>query len=364
MRGHEEQQDEMFSYLSLEKRVPQDHVLRRVREITDRALRDLSPRFDGLYSTMGRPSIPPEQLLRALLLQALYSIRSERQLMEQLDYNLLYRWFVGLRMDEEVWDETVFTKNRDRLLEGEIAEQFFEAVLRPARERGLLSDEHFTVDGTLIEAWASRKSFQEKKDPPERGTGSGGRKTLRDTHESRTDPEARLYKKNRAGEAKPSFLGHLVMENRNGLIVKSLVTLSGKREEAEAALNMLREIIPRVRARRGPGLEITVGADKGFQVKGFIEGLRELGVRPHVAEYERSLPQWPNCLTESERRHPGFGISQSKRKEIEKIFGWIKVVAGLRKTKFRGRLRVGWSFCWAAAAANLIRMVKLVPNSA
>lgn len=364
MRGHEEEQGEMFSYVSLEKRVPKEHVLRRVREMTDGALRELSPRFDGMYSAMGRPSIPPEQLLRALLLQALYSIRSERQLMEQLDYNLLYRWFVGLRMDEEVWDETVFTKNRDRLLGGEVAGGFFEAVLRQAGERGLLSEEHFTVDGTLIEAWASRKSFQEKKDPPERGTGSGGRKTLRDTHESRTDPESRLYKKNRAAEAKPSFLGHLVMENRNGLIVKSKVTLSGKREEAEAALSMLREIIPRVRACSNRRLEITLGADKGYQVKGFIEGLRELGVQPHVAEYEKSLPQWPNCLTPSEREHPGFHISQRQRKRIEKLFGWMKVVAGLRKTKFRGRRRVDWSFCLAATAANLIRIVKLVPNPA
>jgi transposase len=367
MRGHEEHQEEMFSYVSLEKRVPNDHPLRRVREMTDRALRDLSPRFDGLYAEMGRPSIPPEQLLRALLLQALFSVRSERQLMEQLDYNLLYRWFVGLRMDEAVWDVTVFTKNRDRLLQGEIAEKFFEAVLGQAKERGLLSDEHFTVDGTLIEAWASRKSFQEKKDPPERGTGSGGRQTLRDTHESRTDPEARLYKRSRAGEAKPSYLGHVVMENRSGLIVRSMVTQSGTREETLAALAMLREIIPRGRVRRGPqgrALDITVGADKAYQVRGFIEGLRELGVLPHVAEYDRNLPQWPNCLTAREREHPGFAISQLKRKLIEKIFGWIKFVAGLRKTKFRGRRRVGWSFCLAATAANLIRMAKLIPNPA
>jgi transposase len=367
MRGHEEHQEEMFSYVSLEKRVPAEHPLRRVREMTDRALGDLSPRFEGLYSEMGRPSIPPEQLLRALLLQALFSVRSERQLMEQLDYNLLYRWFVGLRMDEGVWDVTVFTKNRDRLLGGEIAENFFEAVLEQAQERGLLSDEHFTVDGTLIEAWASRKSFQEKKDPPERGTGSGGRKTLRDTHESRTDPEARLYKRSRTGEAKPSFLGHVVMENRSGLIVRSMVTQSGTREEALAALAMLRDIIPRVRARRGSqgqALDITVGADKAYQVAGFIEGLRELAVTPHVAEYEKNLPQWPNCLWPSEREHAGFPVSQLKRKLIEKIFGWIKFVAGLRKTKLRGRRRVGWSFCLAATAANLIRMAKLIPNPA
>jgi len=207
MRGHDEQQESMFSYISLEKRVPLDHPLRRVREMTDRALRDLSPKFSEMYSRYGRPSIAPEKLLRALLLQMLFSVRSERRLMEELSYNLLYRWFVGWSMDEEVWDVTVFTKNRERLLEGEIAQEFFEAVLRQAEEQGLLSEEHFTVDGTLIEAWASRQSFQEKKEPPERGTGSGGRQTLRDTHESRTDPEARLYKRSAAGEARPSYLG-------------------------------------------------------------------------------------------------------------------------------------------------------------
>ena len=364
MRGREESQEEMFSYISLEKRVPQEHVLRRVRELTAQALAELGPRLDGLYSTLGRPSIPPEQLLRALLLQALYSVRSERQLMEQLDYNLLYRWFVGLRMDEPVWDVTVFTKNRDRLLEGEVGEEFFQAVRRQAERSGLLSDEHFTVDGTLIEAWASRKSFEKKKEPPERGTGSGGRLTLRDTHQSRTDPEARLYKRSRTAEAKPSFLGHLVMENRSGLIVKSMVTQSGTREEPQAALEMLREIIPRVKARHRERKEITVGADKGYQVQGFIAGLREMAVVPHVAEYDRDLPQWPNCLTASERAHPGFVISQLQRKRIEKIFGWIKVVAGLRRSKFRGRRRVGWSFCLAATAANLIRMAKLAARPA
>jgi transposase len=361
MRGQEERQEELFSYISLEKRVPTEHPLRKVLEMTNRALGELSPRLEGLYATVGRPSIPPEQLLRALVLQALYSVRSERQLMEQLDYNLLFRWFVGLRADDRVWDATVFTKNRDRLLEAEIAERFYLAVLGQAKEQGWLSDEHFTVDGTLIEAWASRKSFQEKKEPPERGTGSGGRKTLRDTHESRTDPEARLYKRSRAGEAKPSYLGHLVTENRSGLIVRATVTLSGTREEPLAALRLLREMLPR---REQAGSAITVGADKGYQVRGFIDGLRELGVWPHVAEYAKSLPQWPNCLTGEERGHPGFAISQKQRKRIEKMFSWIKVVAGLRKAKFRGRRRVGWSFCLAAATANLTRMAKLIPNPA
>jgi transposase len=366
MRGHDEEQESMFSYISLEKRVPLDHPLRRVREMTDRALRELSPKFSELYSRNGRPSIAPEKLLRALLLQMLFSVRSERLLMEELNYNLLYRWFVGWSADEAVWDVTVFTKNRERLLEGDIAQAFFEAVLQQAEEQHLLSDEHFTVDGTLIEAWASRRSFQEKQEPPERGTGSGGRQTLRDTHESRSDPEARLYKKSAAGEARPSYLGHLVMENRHGLIVKSCVTQSGTREEPQAALAMLSEIIPKIRAKRSAGdrVEITLGADKGYQKKELIEGLRELGVTPHIAEYQRSLPQWPNCLTVSEREHPGFATSQVKRKLIEKDFGWIKSVAGFWQTKLRGRRRVHWAFCLGAAACNMIRLVKLLPSPA
>ena len=354
----------MFSYISPEKRVPEDHPLRRVRAMTDRALKEMSPKFSELYSRYGRPSIAPEKLLRALLLQTLYSVRSERLLMEELNYNLLFRWFVGLNVDEEVWDVTVFTKNRERLLDGKIAEVFFEAVLAQAEEHGLLSDEHFTVDGTLIEAWANRRSFQEKEDPPKRGSGYGGQKLLRDTHESETDPEARLYKKSAAGEAKPSYLGHVVMENRNGLILKPCVTESGTREERKAALEMMKQIVKKLRVKRKRGEigEITVGGDKAYQEEKFIEGLRELGVVPHIAEYERNTPQWPNWLTTSEREHPGFVISQSKRKLIEKIFGWIKFVAGLRKTKFRGRRRVDWVFSLAAAASNLIRMMKLIPT--
>ena len=364
MRGHDEQQESMFSYISLEKRIPADHPLRRVREMTDRGLGEMSAKFDEMYSRQGRPSIAPERLLRSLLLQALYSVRSERMLIESLEYNLLYRWFVGLAMDDEVWDVTVYTKNRERLLEGEIAAEFLEAVVRQAREQKLLSDEHFTVDGTMIEAWASRKSFQEKKEPPEQGTGSGGRKTLRDTHESTTDAEARLYKKSAAGQARPSYLGHLVMENRSGLIVKSMVTQSGTREEAEAALAMLEEVVAGARARSGRELNLTVGADKAYQKKSFIEGLRKLAVAPHVAEYVRSLPQWPNCLTAAEREHPGFKISQKKRKMVENNFGWIKFDAGYWKTKYRGRRRVGWAFDLYAAASNLVRMTKLLASPA
>ena len=363
MRGHDEHQENMFSYISSEKRVPLDHPLRRVREMTDRALLALSPPFSELYSLQGRPSIAPEKLLRALLLQALYSIRSERLLMEQLNYNLLFRWFVGLNLDEPVWDVTVFTKNRERLLDGNIAQAFFDQVLAQANGHGLLSDEHFTVDGTLLEAWANRRSFHPKAEPPERGSGSGGQKLLRDTHESGTDPEARLYKRSAAGEAKPSYLGHVVMENRHGLVVKSEVTASGTREERKAALEMVTQIVQRVRAKQKPGEAvgaITVGGDKGYQEETFIQGLRELQVIPHIAEYETN-PRWPNWLTAQEREHPGFAISQGKRKLVEKIFGWIKWVAGLRKTKFRGRRRVDWMFTFAAAASNLVRLVKLIP---
>jgi len=361
MRGNDNQQEAMFSYVSMEKRVPQDHPLRRVRAMADQALQGMSPRFDAMYARLGRPSIAPERLLRALLLQALYSVRSERQLMERLDYDLLFRWFVGLGMDERVWDETVFTKNRDRLLEGEVAKLFFQQVLAQAAEHQLLSDEHFTVDGTLIEAWASRRSFQEKKDPPEQGSGRGGKKLLRDTHQSETDPESRLYKKSLAGEAKPSYLGHVVMENRNGLVVKPGVTEAGKRHERDAALQMLREMLEQMRTNRKAGESpgtVTVGGDKGYQEQDFIEGLRTLSVRPHIAEYEKNRQNW---LTVGEREEEGFRISQRKRKLVEKIFGWMKVVAGLRKTKFRGRRRVDWSFTLAAAAFNLIRMVKLIP---
>jgi len=355
----------MFSYISPDKRVPMDHPLRRVRAMIETALQEMSPQFAVLYSRYGRPSIAPEKLLRALLLQMLYSVRSERLLMEQLGYNLLFRWFVGLSMDEEVWDVTVFTKNRERLLAGEIADEFFEQVVRQARAAGLLSDEHFTVDGTLIEAWANRRSFHAKDDPPEKGSGARGRKLLRDTHESSSDPESRLFKKSAAGQAKPSYLGHLLTENRNGLVVQAGVTESGKREEREAALAMLQELLAAKKdSSEGEERErqaLTLGADKGYPEEKFIGGLRKLGVLPHVAEYEKGSPQWPNWLTTEEREYPGFAISQKKRKLVEKVFGWLKTVAALRQTKFRGRRRVDWIFRFAAAAYNLVRMAKLIP---
>ena len=241
MRGHDEEQGEVFSYIPLEQRIPRDHPLRRIRQMVDVGLKDMGAHFAALYARRGRPSIPPERLLRALLLQALYSLRSETQLMEQLDYNLLYRWFVGLSASDEVWDVTVFTKNRQRLMEGEVSQRLLEAVLRQAQEKNLLSEEHFTVDGTMIQAWASRKSFVPKEKPPEKGSGAGGKQLLRDTHESRSDPEARLFKKSAGAESRPSYLGHVMIENRNGLVVAACATQSSTKAEREAALAMLQQ---------------------------------------------------------------------------------------------------------------------------
>src|ERR1700681_3589422 len=278
MRGTDEQQGAAFSYVSAEQRIAADHPLRRIRAMTDEALRELSAEFDALYAIGGRRSIAPERLLRALLLQVLYSRRSERWLMEEMDYNLLFRWFVGVEMDDEVWDVTVFTKNRERLIAGEVAQKFFAAVLKQARAWGLLSDEHFTVDGTMIEAWANRRSFVEKKEPPARGTGAQGRKLLRDTHVSKTDPEARLYRRSQAAESRPSYLGHVITENRNGLVVAASVTQSSTKAEREAALAMLPQVSD---GRR----RITLGADKGYQEREFLQRLRGWRVVPHVAEY-------------------------------------------------------------------------------
>jgi transposase len=326
--------------------------------MTDAALRELSSEFDRLYAAGGRPSIAPEKLLRALLLQVLYSRRSERLLMEEMNYNLLFRWFVGLEMDDAVWDVTVFTKNRERLVAGAVAQKFFQAVVQQAREAGLLSDEHFTVDGTLIEAWASRRSFVEKKDPPARGTGARGRKLLRDTHESTTDPEARLFRRSRAAESRPSYLGHVITENRNGLAVAACVSQSSTKAEREAGLRMLAGM------PRAAGKKITLGADKGFQEERFIAGVRALGVVPHVAEYGVASKHWPNWLRAEERDDPGFQPSQQKRKRVEQVFGWIKQVAGMRQTKFRGRKRVEWMFQLAASALNLRRMQRLLASAA
>ena len=357
MRGDDKQQSGIFSYRPAEERVPQDHPLRPMRRMVDEALRGLSPRFARMYSKKGRPSIAPEKLLRALLLQVLYTIRSERQLMEQLDYNLLYRWFVGLDMDDAVWDVTVFTKNRERLLKSQIADGFFEQVLKQARDQQLLSAEHFTVDGTLIEAWAGQKSFQRKdgRKPPEDGGSNPtvnfhGEPRRNDTHQSTTDPEALLYKKSRGSESKLCYLGHVLMENRNGMVVDTQLTRATGTAERDAALWM---------AARIPGgtRRVTLGGDKNYDTKDFVAKLKEAAVTPHVAQHEHARRS--SAIDARTTRHEGYVISQRKRKRVEEIFGWIKTVAGLRKTRHRGRKRVSWMFTLAAAAFNLVRMRNL-----
>ncbi len=356
MRGVDHQQSSMFSYISAERRVPKDHPLRAIRGMADTALNELNERFDAIYAADGRPGIAPERLLRALLLQALYTVRSERLLMEQLDYNFLFRWFVGLSIDDPVWDVTVFTKNRERLLEGEVAEAFFTAVLSQARQHRLLSDEHFTVDGTLIEAWAGQKSFKRKdgKDsqlPPDDDPGNPsvdfhGEQRRNDTHQSTTDPEALLARKGKGKESRLSYLGHVLMENRHGLAVNCCVTQATGRAEPEAALAMVGAI--------GGWRRLTLGADKGYDRKELVQQLREHLVTPHFARKPTSI------IDQRTTRHPGYEISQRKRKRVEEIFGWLKTVAGLRKTRHRGVARVGWMFSFALAAYNLVRMRNLL----
>jgi len=367
MRGQDKQQGGIFSYRTAEERIAPDHPLRPMRRMVDEALKGLSPRFARMYSKNGRPSIAPEKLLRALLLQVLYTIRSERQLMEQLDYNILYRWFVGLDMDEAVWDVTVFTKNRERLLKSEVADGFFEQVLQQARARQLLSADHFTVDGTLIEAWAGHKSFRRKDgkgQPPDEGSSAGssnpsvnfhGEERRNDTHRSTTDPEARLFKKSRGSESKLSFLAHVLMENRNGLVVDTRLTKSTGKAERESAWVMAR------RVRRG-NRRITLGGDKNYDTQQMVASLRAIGVTPHVAQNEHQHRS--SAIDARTTRHQGYAVSQHKRKRVEEIFGWIKTVAGLRKTKHRGRKRVGWMFTFAAAAYNLVRLRNLTPAAA
>jgi transposase len=349
------QQSTMFSYISAERRVPRDHPLRAVRAMVDAALSELDRRFDAMYAASGRPSIAPEKLLRALLLQVLYTVRSERLLMEQLEYNLLFRWFVGLNLDEPVWDATVFSKNRERLLEGGIAEGFFQAVVEQARAQGLLSNEHFTVDGTLIEAWAGHKSFKRKdqsaaKTPPDDDPGNPsidfhGEQRRNDSHQSTTDPEALLARKGPGKEAKLSYAGHVLMENRNGLAVDGCVTQATGRAEVEAGLELVEGIEGWSR--------VTLGADKGYDRKEFVLQLREHQVTPHIARKPTSI------IDARTTRHRGYVISQQKRKRIEEIYGWLKTIAGLRKTRHRGLARVGWMFTFALAAYNLVRMRNL-----
>ena len=378
MRGEDQQPGALFSYVSLEERIPASHPLRAIRRLTDQILAELSPHLAMLYSTTGRPSIAPEKLLRALLLQAFYTIRSERQLMEQLDYNLLFRWFVGLSVDDRIWDVTVYTKNRDRLLEGDIATEFFRQVVAQARAAHLTSDEHFTVDGTLLEAWASHKSFVVKSatassasdsDPktPAPPTASSGdpdagnpmvdfrkEKRSNDTHQSTTDPESRLYKKSQGSEAKLAYLGHIVTENRNGLVVNACVTQATGTAEREAALAMARQL-------PGGTRRVTLGADKGYDAADFVEQLRELAVTPHVAQ---NTSRRRSAIDERTTRHEGYAISQRKRKRVEEVFGWLKTVGTMHKLRHRGRAKVEWVFTLAVSAYNLVRITRLLAQTA
>lgn len=346
MRGTDRKQSQLFSYISLEERVPRKHPLRRIRKYTDRVLEELSPRFETIYSDVGRPSIPPERLLRALLLQVLYSIRSERMLMEQLDYNLLFRWFVGLEMDEAVWVPTVFTKNRDRLLEGDIAAAFLQGVVEQARRKRLLSDEHFTVDGTLLEAWASHKSFQPKDGPPTSGADFRGKRRSNKTHASKTDPDARLARKGMGKEARLSYQASVLMDNRHGLIVDTDVSLATGTAERESAVRMLDRLPARKRRR-------TLGADKGYDTRDFVAQVRARNITPHVAQNEANRR---SAIDGRTTRHAGYGESQIRRHMVEQNFGWQKTVGLMRKLRHRGRERVDWVFTFTVAAYNLIRI--------
>jgi len=359
MRGADHQQSGMFSYISAERRVPEDHPLRAIRAMVDVALRNMGPQFDAMYAKVGRPSIAPEKLLRTLLLQVLYTVRSERMLMEQLSYNLLFRWFVGMNIDDAVWDVTVFTKNRERLLAAGVANILFAEVLAQARSRALLSSEHFTVDGTLIEAWAGHKSFKRKDgsdqqqppdDPGNPTVDFHGERRSNATHQSTTDPEARLAKKGAGKEAKLSFAGHVLMENRNGIAVNGCVTVADGRAEVEAAVAMVEEI---------PGQHrVSLGGDKNYDTKEFVQEMHDHQVTPHLALKATTI------IDARTTRHPGYAISQQKRKRVEEIFGWLKTVGGLRKTRHRGVERVGWMFTFALAAYNLVRLRNLAAAAA
>lgn len=358
MRGNDPKEGALFSYVSAEQRVPQSHPLRPIRQMVDQALTELTRQFDRLYAKTGRPSIAPEQLLRALLLQVLYSIRSERMLMEQLDYNLLFRWFVGLNMDDRVWDATTFTKNRERFLTGDIATAFFEKVLEQAGKAQVLSDEHFTVDGTLVQAWASQKSFRPREDGPQAPGGDEGNVDVdyrghqrsNATHASTTDPEARLYRKSKGQEAKLCYLGHILAENRHGLIVDARLTQATGTAEREAALEMVETASAKPR--------ITLGADKGYDVHDFVVKLREMGVTPHIAQRISS------AVDGRTTRHSGYAISQQRRKKVEEPFGWMKTVGLLRQVRHRGRALVEWVFTFSCAAYNLVRLRNLAAERA
>jgi len=354
MRGDEDGQADVFSYVSPEDRIPADHPLRPMRQLVNEALKGMGELFDRMYARGGRPSIPPEQLLRALVLQVLYSVRSERLLMEQLDYNLLYRWFVGLSMDDTVWHPTTFTKNRDRLLNSEVATEFFQHVREQAQQAGLLSDEHFTVDGTLIEAWASVNSFRRKDEQDSTGDGTDGsgrgdfrgERRSNETHESRTDPDSRWYRKGPGKEAKLVYMGHVLMENRNGLVVDSRLTRATGKAEGEAAGQMI--------SKKAGAKRVTLGADKGYDSKEFVKELRTLNVSPHIA-----CKAVGSAMARGLIAYPNYDISQTARYRVQEVFGWMKTVGVLRKTRHRGVPLVGWMFTFTTAVYNLVRMRNL-----
>jgi len=357
MRGSDNGQQKLFSYISVEERISDEHPIRFLRVAVDKILSELSTDFDDLYSAGGRPSIPPEQLLRALLLQILYTVRSERQLMEQLNYNLLFRWFVGLNMDDPVWDPTTFSKNRDRFLDGDIAAKFFSLVLGLAKEAQLLSNEHFSVDGTLLESWTSHKSFVPKDDgnkplPPggkDTDVNFRGETRSNETHQSTTDPESRLFKKSKGSPAKLCYMGHAVIENRNGIVVTATTTQATGTAERDAAQEMV--------AKLSGSRRITLGADKNYDTKDFVRALRKLNVTPHVSQNNTNRE---SAIDERTTKSPGYQISVRKRKRIEQVYGWLKTVGGFRKLRFVGLNKVDWMFQYALSAYNLVRIGNLL----
>lgn len=365
MRGAESTQEQLFSLVGLEQRIPAEHPIRAFKALVEPILRELSPAFDALYADSGRPSIPPEQLLRALLLQVLYTVRSERQLMEQLDFNLLFRWFVGLQIDDPIWHPTVFTKNRDRLLDGDIAGAFMAGVLRAADSRRLLSHEHFTVDGTQLEAWASQKSFR-RKDQPVRPGGADDdpgnpsidfhhEKRSNATHASTSDPDARLTRKGKGKEAKLGYHASVAMDNRHGLVVGTVVGhADGGLTEMDQGLALMTAIEAEQPGRHG---RRTMGGDKGYAKGAFIDGARSLGFTPHVAQEDHDRVK---VLDQRTTRHPGYTVSQRRRKRVEECFGWSKTIGGLRKLRHRGRETVDWVFTFTLAAYNLVRIRTLI----
>lgn len=363
MRGNDTNQTEMFSYIPLEMRIPKDHPLRGMKEIIDSMLEKMNKAFDRMYSHTGRPSIPPEMLIRALFLQVLYGIRSERQIIEHLEFNLLYRWFVGLKADDKIWDETVFTKNRERLFSGQMIDALFAGVIEVANEKGLLSDEHFTVDGTLVEAWASLKSLNKKSGPDTRSDDGDpgnpsvdfhGEKRSNKTHESKTDPESRIYRKSKGQTAKLCYMGHLLMENRNGLAVKAAATQAGYYEEHDAALDMLDDL--------GTNKRKTLGADKHYDHDEFCNELRRRNITPHVARNIHARKH-TSAINGRTTRHPGYGISQNKRKRVEEIFGWLKAFGIVRRPHFRGLEKIENFFKFTVSVYNILRIRNLTAES-